>query len=144
MPTETRAETVKRERRWKPGPVGQEGLKLHVDTSKLDPNFHYRWVNDKSDRVRQMHAYDYDIAPTVAKPDSNSLGTVDSALGGVEEDGRPYNMVLMRKDREWFEQDQKRKMKPLDEMDEAIRRGNGTQTDPNAKGGFYTPGQNQL
>lgn len=138
---ETRAETVRRERRWKPGPVGQEGLKLHVDASKLDPNFHYRWVNDKSDRVRQMHAYDYDIAPT-AKPDSNGLGTVDSALGGVDE-GKPYNMVLMRKARDWFEEDQKRKMKPLDEMDDAIRRGNGKSTDPNAQG-FYTPGQNQI
>lgn len=145
MMSESRAETTRRERRWTPGPLDKVGLKLSVDETKLDRDrFHYRFVNDKADRVRSLTAYDYDIAPEAAKPDTNDLGTVTSAHGGTEDNGRPYNMVLMRKERDWFDADQKRKMKPLDEMDEAIRRGNGTTTNPQAKEGFYTPGQNQV
>ena len=142
MPAESRADQIRRERRWKPSPLNEAGLKLHLDQSKLDPEYHYRWAADRPDRIRHMKAYDYDVVPTVVKDGTNSLGTVNSVTGGVDE-GAPYNMVLMRKHKVLFEDDQARKMKPLDDMDAAIRRGNGASTDPQS-GVFYTPGQNQV
>ena len=141
---ETRSEIERRERRRKPGPVEQAGLKLTLDESKLDRNrFHYRFVNDKPERVRHLMANDYDIATEVAKPDSNSGGTVTSALAGVDERG-PYNTVLMRKERDWFEADQVEKMKPLDMMDDQIRRGAEHQGQKLTGSGVYSPIQNQI
>lgn len=140
-----RAEEVRRERRKKPGQVSLSGIKLSVDESKLDRNrYQYRFVNDKADRVRQLHAVDWDIAPEMAKEDTNSLGTTTTAIGGVTEKG-PYNMVLMRKEKDWFEADQKEKMRPLDEMDKAILRGQTGLAGQELKGeGVYTPGQNVI
>ncbi len=116
-----RAEEVRRERRKQPGQTVVSGIKLSMDESKLDRNrYHYRWAKADTDRIRQLQALDYDVAPENAK--EGSLGTTTTAVGGVTETG-PYNMILMRKEKDWFETDQKEKMKPLDDMDNAIRRG---------------------
>lgn len=141
----SRADEIRRNRRMKPGPIEAEGRKLTLEEGKLDrTEYQYRFVNDKSDRVRQLHARDWDIAPEAAKDDSNGLGTVNSALGGVEE-GKPYNMVVMRKHKVLFEDDHTRKMKPLDEMDDAIRRGHTDHKGNELHGkGIYTPGQNSI
>jgi hypothetical protein len=142
----TRAEAVRQERRRKPGSVSHSGIKLAVDERKLDRNtYSYRFVKDVDGRVQQLEADDYDIAPEGAKPDGNGLGTVSSAMGGTN-DGKPYNMVLMRKRKDWFEADQKAKQKPLDEMDEAIRRGADHKTGKSElRGeGVYTPGTNSI
>jgi hypothetical protein len=143
---EARADEIRAARRKKPGPVEQAGLKLTVDETRLDRNnYHYRFVKDDPNRIRQLGARDYDIAPESAKEDSNSLGTMTSALGGVNEEGRPYNMVLMRKHSVLHEDDLKEKQKPLDEIDEAIRRGQTGLPGQELKGsGVYTPGQNSI
>ena len=145
MARETRADEVRRERRFKPGDLQASGIKLQVDMSKLDTNtFTYRFANDRADRIRQLEARDYDIAPEFAKPDTNSGGTVNSAQAGFDE-GRPYNTVLMRKYRDWFDDDQKRKMAPLDEIDKAILRGKTDLPGHSLTGpGVYTPGQNAI
>ena len=54
---------------------------------------------------------------------NQGTGTVGTKVGGTDESGKPYNMVLMRKRKDWFDADQKEKQKPLDEMDRAIREG---------------------
>ena len=143
---EARAEEIRAARRKKPGPVEQAGLKLTVDETKMDrTDWHYRFVKDDPNRVRQLHARDYDIAPEAAKEDGNSLSTQTSALGGVTETGAPYNMVLMRKHAVLHEDDLKEKQKPLDAIDEAIRRGQTGLPGQELKGsGVYTPGQNTI
>lgn len=138
----TRAEAVRTERRRKPGSLAAGGMKLAVDESKLDRvNYHYRQVNDTPGRLQQLEGQDYDIAPEVgASVNSNGVGTVNSVLAGVK-DGKPYNTVLMRKPIAMHEEDQKLKQKPLDEMEDAIRRGRGASTDGKLQGdGVYTPG----
>lgn len=141
----TRAEEVRQERRKKPGQTVLANLKLAVDESKLDrKNFAYRYANDKNGRVQQLHAVDWDIAPEGAKDDTNSLGSVNSTHAGVDE-GKPFNTVLLRKKRDWFEADHKEKQRPLDEMEEAIRRGNTEHKANELRGaGVYTPGQNTI
>lgn len=142
----TRADEVRQERRKKPGTSGPSRIRLSVDEKKLDRNtYHYRFANDKEGRVKQLMAEDYDIAPEEAKSDTSSLGTVNSTFAGKDDSGKPYDAVLMRKRKDWFDVDQKEKMRPLDEQDEAIRRNN-----PNHKGNdlrgpaVYTPGTNTI
>jgi hypothetical protein len=141
----TRADEVRQERRRKPGQVAHSGIKLSVDERVLDRDtYHYRYAADTGARVQQLIADDYDIAPEIgAKPDGNSLGSVNTTLAGTDDNGKPYNHVLMRKRKDWFEADQKEKQKPLDAMDEAIRRGNVSAQNTELKGpGVYTPGVN--
>jgi hypothetical protein len=143
----TRAETVRQERRRKPGSIANPGIKLSVDESRLDRNtYHYRHVNDVGNRVAQLEAQDYDIVRDgEVKPDGAGLGSVPTTHGGIDDSGKPYGMVLMRKRKDWFEADQKEKQKPLDEMEQAIRRGNPTHKGNDLKGsGVYTPGADEF
>lgn len=138
----SRAEGVRQERRRKPGSVATSGLKLAVDRSKLDfENYHYRQVNDVPGRVQTLHDQDYDPAPEAdANVAGKGIGTVNTAQAGVA-DGKPYNAVLMRKPRHMHEADQKEKQRPLDEMDDAILRGNTNHKGNDLRGpDVYTPG----
>jgi hypothetical protein len=140
--TPPRAEAVRAERRRKPGSEAFAGIKLSVDETKIDrTNYQYRFVNDHDNRVQKLYAQDWDVAPEAdAKPDSNGMGSVSSALGGTDNSGKPYNQVLMRKPKDWFEADQREKQKPLDAMDEAIRRGRTNEQNVPLRGeGVYTP-----
>lgn len=143
MPAEvaSRSDTVRQERRKKPGQTGNGNMKLAVDESKLDrETYQYRFVNDRDGRMQKLHAQDWDVAPEGAKEDTNSMGSVSSAHAGVDE-GKPFNTVLLRKRKDWFEEDQKEKQRPLDEMEEAIRRGSTEHKANELRGkGVYTPG----
>lgn len=137
----TRADEVRQERRKRPGLAAYSGINLSVDEALLDrETYHYRFANDINGRVQQLYAQDYDPAPESAKPNSNSLGTLSSAHAGVDE-GRPFNAVLMRKRKDWFETDQVEKQKPLNDMEDAIRRGNPNHSaNTDLRGpGVYTP-----
>lgn len=135
----TRADKVREERRRKPGQVLTSGVKLAVDQSKLDPNFTYRWVNDKGNRVQQLEAADWDPVDEAVKADTDGAGTVQAKVVGTD-GGKPYSAILMRKRKDWFQEDKKEAQKPLDEVDETIRRGLNHQKDsPELSGRSYTP-----
>jgi hypothetical protein len=136
-----RAETERRERRKKRGSTVISGLKLYVDKDKLDPAYEYRWVNDVPGRVQQMHDNDWDRVedPTIVP----SAGSIPTQHVGVDS-GRSINAVLMRKRKEWYEEDQKEKRRPLDEIDQSIRRG-AHHKEPELAGDIaYTPGTNSI
>lgn len=142
----TRAEEVRQERRRKPGSNALNGIKLGLNEDQIDrEQFAYRFVRDDPSRISQLVAQDWDVLHQKVKDDSNSLGTVNSALGGTDE-GKPYNLVVMYKRKDWFEEDQKAKMQPLDEMEQAIRRGTDHVSGKlDLRGpGVYTPGQNTI
>ena len=132
-----RADEVRKERRRKPGATVNLGQKLGVDESLLDrKTYEYRWVNDAGMRVRMMHENDWDPAPEV----STEGQSVEKRPVGVNDGGRPIEGVLMRKRKDWYDDDQKAKRRPLDEMDEAIRRGAAHKESELAGGIAYTPG----
>lgn len=137
----TRADEVRQERRRQPGATIAAGIKLGVDESKLDRNtYEYRWANETGSRLQQLHANDWDVAPEMAIQSSDSGGTVNSKVAGTDDNGKPFNAVLMRKRKDWFREDQKAKQKPLDDMDEAIRKGVvHQQSEPSLREGAYTP-----
>lgn len=140
----TRAEEIRQERRRKPGQTVLDGRKLTVDESRLDrANFEYRWVNDRGGRVSQMYQDDWDQVTDRAEVDA--AGTVPTTQVGVDA-GKPFNAVLMRKRKDWYADDQKEKQKPLDEIDDSIRRGlNHERTEPELAGEIaYTPGGSNI
>lgn len=138
--TETRAEKIRNERRRQPGQVRLSGIKLGVDQSRLDPRFTYRWANDAGNRIQHLEAKDWDPVSEAVKDDSEGEGSVQAKIVGTAE-GKPVKAILMKKRKDWFEADKKEGQKPLDEMDEAIRRGVNHQKDsPELAGASYTPG----
>lgn len=136
----SRAEEVRQERRRKPGSTVHYGIKLSVPEDQLDRNTYvYRHVNDVGNRIAQMEAEDWDKAPL----DGNS---VSARHVGTDEGGKSIPAVLMRKRKDWYNADQKEKQKPLDEIDEAIRRGTAHQKSGEGElsGVAYTPGTNSI
>lgn len=128
-----RADEVRTERRRKPGSAVDMGIKLHVDEAEKDPNYVYRWVNDTGMRVQQMTQNDFDPAPYQGKGAESRVVGTDS--------GKPIKSVLMRKRKDWHDDDQKAKRKPLDEMEQAIKRGAAHKQEADLSGDVaYTPG----
>lgn len=136
-----RATEVRSERRRKPGSIVHSGIQLGVDESKLDRSkFAYRLVNDANGRVQQLEAQDWDPATEDALIGSTGAGSVQSKHAGSIE-GKAFNAVLMRKPIAYHNEDQAAKQKPLDDMEEAIRRGrNHAADEPQLASGTYTPG----
>lgn len=129
-----RAEEVRTERRRKPGATTVMGLKLHVPAEAKSQQYEYRWVNDTGQRVQSMTADDWDPAPMgEASTEARYVGT---------DSGKPINAVLMRKRKDWYEDDQKAKRSNLAETDKAIQRGTvHAQTgDADLTEAAYTPG----
>lgn len=144
----TRAEQTRRERRMKPGSIVATGEKLSLDESRLDRKLYtYRWVKDEGNRVEILKKKDWDLVDDEdAKTDGTGLGSVPTQHGGVGESGKPYGLVLMKKYRDWYDDDQKIKRKPLDAMEKAIQKGTAHEQtgDSELAGVSYTPGTNAL
>lgn len=144
----TRAEQSRRERRMRPGAIVASGEKLGLDETQLDRGLYtYRWVRDEGNRVEILKKQDWDLVDEEqAKTDGTGLGSVPTQHGGVGESGKPYGLVLMKKYRDWYEDDQKAKRKPLDAMEQAIRKGTAHEQSGETElaGVSYTPGTNTL
>lgn len=113
-----RAEEVQTGRRRRSGLGPERNLKLAIPNK--DPNYEYRWVNDRPGRVQQLTVHDdWDKAPeTMAGAGLGSSVTernVDSYTG--------ERAVLLRKRKEFYDADKAEEAKALDARDEAMRRG---------------------
>jgi hypothetical protein len=129
-----RSNEVRAERRRKAGSTVNFGQKLGVPEELLDrKKFAYRWVNDVANRVEAMKEKDWEPVPGVGSGTSAEARVVGT--NGI----KPTNAVLMRMPKDWYEDDQKLKRKPLDEMDNAIRRGVAHKEAELAGGIAYTP-----
>lgn len=129
-----RAEEVRQERRRKPGATTVMGLKLHVPESAKDQQYVHRWVNDIGQRVQSMTADDWDPAPMGgSSTEARYVGT---------DSGKPINAVLMRKRKDWYDDDQKAKRSNLAETDKAILRGtvHANAGEADLSEAAYTPG----
>lgn len=84
-----------------------------------DPNYHYRIVNIRDDRVEQFLEQGYEIDPQTQVGDN----TVDvpSPLGSAKQIsvGQGDKAVVMRIPKEWYEQDQAAKQADIDAVEKA-------------------------
>lgn len=85
-----------------------------------DPNYHYRFVNVKDDRVEQFKEQGYEIVLGTEVGDLR----VDnpSALGSATEVsvGHATKAVLMRIPLEWYKEDQAFKQAKIDELEASM------------------------
>lgn len=129
------AEVMQRRRRRETlGP--ERNLKLHVPQEMKDPNYEYRWVNDRPGRIMQLTQYDdWDKAPEM---EGIGLGTTTERVADKYTGERT---VLLRKPKEFYDADKAAEQKVLDERDDAMRRGPPPSNEQgSAELGEYVPG----
>ena len=135
-----RTEEVRTERRRRQDDDAGRNMKLHVPENAKDPNFVYRWVNNKPGRIKQLTQQDdYDIVNVTDESiDVGSAGgtvvtrTVDRSEGD--------EAVLIRKPREYYDADKAKADKRIDAMDEQLRQGSASSSEGLSGSEAYVPG----
>lgn len=119
-----RAQEVRSERRRRKEDGPLSGLKLHVPDNLKEPGFEYRWLNDDDKgRVYQKTVHDdWDVVKTKAI-EGQGEGTPVTRLVGKGEGGQPMRAILVRKPKEFHEEDRRKMLAGLKEREEAIKRG---------------------
>lgn len=99
--------------------------RLPVDESKLDhKKFVYRWANDDAARMRDLTGHDdYDPVPEA------DVGGATKVTVGPGDNGGLRGTVLLRKPREFWEDDQKKKDASRDRNLEVLKAGRPAQDD---------------
>jgi hypothetical protein len=116
-------EKKKYERPRKRIPIGQRNV-LTVDSKDKDPDYEYRWVNDKDGRINMFRDAGWDI---VEKRDGLQVG--DPRVGSSENVGTLVTKsvggnimgYLMRIKKEFYEEDQEAKAKKTREGEAGLR-----------------------
>jgi hypothetical protein len=135
-----RTEEVKTERRRRQGMGAERNLKLFVPEQAKDPNFVYRFVNDRPGRVKQLTQMDdYEI---VSSEDGNiDPGTAEGTVVKRTVDrSEGEEAVLLRKPRQYYEADKAEEQKLLDERDEELRAGKVQSSEGLSGSEAYVPG----
>lgn len=135
-----RAAEIQTERRRRQDDDQGRNMKLHVPENAKDPNFVYRWVNNKPGRIKQLTKMDdYDIVNVTDESiDVGSAGgsvvtrTVDSKEGD--------EAVLIRKPRQYYEADKAKADARLDAQDEHLRKGAAPSSEGLSGSEAYVPG----
>lgn len=88
-----------------------------------------RWINDEDNRLELAQNAGYSFVmdkPHVgesAESGDTNQGSRTSMLVGTHENGSPMHAYLMEIKKDWYDEDQIEKLKPVDEIDNAIRKG---------------------
>jgi hypothetical protein len=89
-----------------------------------DPNFVYRFVNDTDDRIADFVDQGYEAVPDdsvqVGDKRVNSASSVGSAKRVPV--GRGFHAILMRKRRDWYDEDRKAQEEFTNQQESAIHR----------------------
>jgi hypothetical protein len=118
-----------RQRRRERGPADPllGRLKLAIPEDAKDKDFVYRWVNDSEMRVYSMKERDWELVDDldIAKDERNtSIGTRIERVANERTVAKPQKAYLMRKYREFFDEDERRKESARQLGEEAIMTGN--------------------
>lgn len=100
-------------------PVGTRN-RLTVDNK--DPNYHYRLVNDVDERVAMFQEGGYEVASLK----DHKLGSASRVDTGNTADntlsvGGGTKAVLMRINKDWYEEDQQEKQKKVDATMDSLK-----------------------
>jgi hypothetical protein len=115
-------------------------MKLHVPEAAKDPNFYYRWVNNKPGRVKQLTEMDdYDIVSSAdgAIDTGSSEGTVVKRTVDRREGDEA---ILVRKPLKFYEADKAEEQRLLDARDEELRAGKVQGAEALSGSEAYVPG----
>lgn len=141
-----RAEEVQTARRRREGMGAERNMKLHVPEQAKDPNFTYRWVNDRQGRVRQLTKQDdYEVVSSteLTGGDRETLtGTAEGTVMTRTGDSRiGESVVLLKKPKNYYESDKAEEQKAIDARDAVLRKGPVNAADGlTSKDNAYVPG----
>ena len=101
-------------------PVSQRNV---LTVKGKDPNYVYRVVNDVDDRVAQFLEGGYELVDKVSTGVGDPRASQGTAIGSKQEVsvGQGIKAKVMRIKREWYEEDQDRKQKFVDQQEASIR-----------------------
>ena len=98
-------------------PLGGTRLKLTADIPR---GYVGRWINDEDNRIyfaSQEAGWQFmkDGKPVGQESEdlNDNLGSYTSQIVGTKEDGSPLRAYLMVIKKEWYEEDQREKLKPV-------------------------------
>lgn len=111
-----RVEKARRERRYQATLDGSTDRKLKLRV-KLDSDYEYRWVDPQDGRVNDLTAKDWDVVE----------GQQEVVVSGGQN-------ILMRKLKDWFQDDVAVQQARQDELIEQIKRGEPAQQDSTPAG----------
>src|SRR6185295_4217371 len=121
-PTARQAETQQTRRR-REGLGPERNLKMHVPGHDIDPNWVYRYANDRPGRIHQL-TVDDDWEPA---PNQRGAAGHEAAIGtGTERVVDKYTgerAILLRKPRKYHEADEAAKEQERKKGDATLRRG---------------------
>lgn len=118
----TRQVTTKRAERPKRIPVSGEGRNIFTIDDK-DPNYQYRWVNDKDGRIDRFLAGWWEFVRHDVEVGDRSAESADNPDSMVTKKvGNGVTAYLMRIKKEYFDEDQAAKQKRVDEVEESMFR----------------------
>lgn len=142
-----RIEQIRAKRRER-GTQNVAGYKLRVDTSKLDPRFEHRWVNEENCQLRQAEATfggDWEFLPNTDGIFDDGRNVEQGAkIARICDRGIGKRTVLMRKPKELYQDDQKIKSEKIVKLEGQMKQ-RGAQMAPKLAGGdeddtqTYTP-----
>jgi len=133
--SETRGRSAKTEvrKRTKRIPMSGSRMRMHIEESDKDPNFHYAWINDQNGMIQRAKAAGYEVCSRAEFP-AWGEATVDSSDGtstAVEMDvGAGVTAYLMKQPMEYHEEDQTELAQMADDREADLKKlldsGNGT------------------
>lgn len=134
-----RVEAEKEKRRRRSDTSETRNLKLSVPEHLKDPNFVYRWVNDKaSGRIHDKTTNDdWDVVKALG-PDKEEAPVSRNVGNG--ENGQPLKAYLLRKPKKYHEEDKARRMSALKATEETVERGESVGPEGLDKSVSYVPG----
>ena len=93
-----------------------------LDVKDRDPNYHYRIVNVKEDRIEQFIEQGYEIVQAASVGDKQV--DAPSSLGSASEVsvGGGMKALVMRTPKEYFNEDQAIKQSQIDELEDTMKR----------------------
>jgi len=119
---ETRKETGRKER----VPMGVPRNKMFIEAPK---GYVGRWMNDEDNRLYYAQEGGWEFVKDKSKvgegveSSDTDLGQNTSMLVGTKEGGEPLRAYWMIIKKEWYEEDQRKKLQPVNEIDNAIKHG---------------------
>lgn len=101
-------------------PVGTRNV---LTVKGKDPNYEYRIVNDVDDRITQFLEAGYELVDDEAVQVGDKRVNAASSLGSKKEIsvGQDVKARVMRIKREWYEEDQARKLSHVAEIERATK-----------------------
>jgi len=109
-------------------PVSARG---RLNVSGKDPNYEYRFVNDIGDRIEIFQQAGYELVDKSEHRIGDSRldiskgdGTHASVSVGVKPNGEGQKAYLMRIKKEWYEEDQAKKLEDIQAFQEALKKPN--------------------